>query len=130
MSQGACSKGSPEKFLLKGCVVKNRCALVVKLPYTLIILAVVEPVMIVMLKNLFGTSEKSSNCSSSQDRRGQGNFPVAREIEHPHRGKINSDTLPLRESGAERAAWLCCGLETELCGLSEEKQQRSSCHRK
>lgn len=114
--------------LLKGRVVKNHCALVVKLPYTLIILAAVEPVMIVMLKNLFGTSEKSLNCSPSQDGRGQGNFPGAREMEHPHHGKINSDTLPLRESGAERAAWLCCGLEIELCGLSEEKQQRSPCH--
>lgn len=93
MSQGASSIGSPEKFLLKGCVVKNRWALVVRLPYTLIILAAVEPVMIVMLKNLFGTSEKSSNCSPSQDRRGQGNFLEAREMEHPHRGKINSDTI-------------------------------------
>ena len=94
MSQCACSIGSPEKFLLEGCVVKNRCALFIKLPpYTLIILDAVELVMVVMLKNLFGTSEKSSNCSPSQDRRGRGNFPGARKMEHPHRGKINFDAI-------------------------------------
>lgn len=122
MNPSACSTGpTGKKFMLKGCMVLIWYVLDAKLPGTWIILAPVELVIIVSERSCLELLRKVQTAPKSQDWRGQGYFPGAREMQLPQSGEMNSDTLPYRASWVESAAWLCCASEIALCILSKRQ---------